>query len=109
MEWIVIVIPLIIKMKSNLTRNNATQEVIDLLQKYSPEELYEIVEWEEKLRLEISKSKILLDRGEITDQEYNKRNALILRKHKEIEHKYNVTESEMVEFREKFRLLASNS
>jgi hypothetical protein len=93
-----IVIPLIFKLRSNFKQNNAMEEILNSLEKHSPQDLAEIVKWEETLRLEFAKAQVLLDRGEITEDEFIVQSKLLLEKHREIEQKYNITEAEMVEY-----------
>jgi hypothetical protein len=101
MGWLVfiaiVVVPLIFKMRSNYKANQAIGGIINALGKHSPEELADIVKWEEHLRYELAKHKVMLDRGELTDLEFMQISKVLLEKHREIERKYNISEAEMVE------------
>lgn len=107
MGWLILIalilITLVFKMRSNLKQNNAVEGTVNALQKHSPQELAEIVKWEETLRLKLAEAQLLLDRGEITDDEFIVQTKLLLEKHKEIEQKYNISEAEMHEFYQNYR------
>lgn len=97
---VLIAIALIFKLRSNYKQNKETEEIMNFVssQKHFSEEIYEIIEWEQYLRLEYVKSKLLFNRGEITNDDFIAVSKLLLAQHREIEQKYNVTEADMVKY-----------
>ena len=101
MKWIFIIaigIFLVWKMSKNVKANNAAEVVLNGLEKHSPDELTEIVQWEFQLRIKLAELKFLSENGKLSDDEFFVMSKVLLEKHREIEQKYNVTEEEMVNY-----------
>lgn len=52
--------------------------------------------WEENLRAELAKTQIMLDRGEISDEEYLIQSEFLLERYREIERKYHSSDTEVI-------------
>ena len=101
MEWIILIVIaavfLIPKMASNYKQNKYVGEVMEQLERHSLEDIRDITQWEQKLRLKLVEYNLSLKAGEITDQDYEELSKELLFKHREIAKKYNITEDEMVD------------
>lgn len=102
MVWIIVIVLtvslIMLIVGSHLKRKRSMKGIIHSLEKHYPEDLTEIVYWEENIRLELAEAQVSLDKGEISDEEFLRKAESLLERHRGIEQKNSVTGPEMFDY-----------
>lgn len=97
MVWIIvislIVLSLALKIGMKLRKSQMHQRVLHALENNYSQEISERDGWEDTFRTELAKTQLLLDNGDITDEEYLLQSEFLLERYREIEQKYHGTDT----------------